>query len=163
MLRNKSLLLSCEIFTRTNTFRTVESLTIASQMRSWWLTSPGAVGMARLQCTTVIKRDSERPLTIGWWVEPNMSFLRGAVCRRRNYKLDLNKQTAAAWPPLQELFGGCCWRCLLALLRAQSQQSVHTGMFYIECTTHTTQQTNPVITQDLTCTAYFLMTTLVRG
>lgn len=120
MVRNKSILLSCEIFTHTNTFRTVESLTIASYMRSWWLTSPRAIGMARLQYITVIKRDSERPLTTGWWAEPNMSFLRGAVCRRRNYKLDLNKQTAAVWPPLQELFGGCCWRCLLALLQHYS-------------------------------------------
>lgn len=93
--------------------------------------------MARLQCTTVIKRDRERPSTIGWWVEPNMSvffFQRGAVCRRRNYKLDLNKQTAAAWPPLQELFGGCCSRCLLAFsccsVQAQSQQSAHRHVLY---------------------------------
>lgn len=78
-------------------------------------------------------------------MEPNMSFLRGAVCRRRNYKLDLNKQTAAAWPPLQELFGGCCWRCLLALLQplfffsqTQSQKSAHRHVLYRVHDTHST-------------------------
>lgn len=52
------------------------------------------IGMERLHGVTVIKKDSERPLTIGWRTQPNMPL--SAVSRRRNYKLDLNKQTAAA-------------------------------------------------------------------
>ena len=55
--------------------------------------------------------------------------------------------------------------CVAAAFKSNHKRA-HAGMFYIECATHThTHSTtaNPVIMQDLTCTAYFLMTSLVRG
>lgn len=52
-------------------------------------------------------------------------------------------------------------RLLRCSVRAQSQESAHRHDLYRVRYTHSTT-TNPVIMQDLTCTAYFLMTTLVR-
>lgn len=91
------------------------------------------------QCATVMKRDSEHPLMIGYWTEPKTSFRRGAACRRCNYKLDLNKQTAAAWPPLHGCLVADARDVSLLLLHAfkRDHKRARTSMFYIERTTRT--------------------------
>lgn len=105
-------------------------------MRREWPSNCRAVAMARMERTTLIKWGSERPLTIGWRAEAKVPFLRGAVCRRCNYKLDLNKQTAAAWPPPPP-FMAVCWlmlkmsACFDAHFQAQSQRA-HKSLLYIE-------------------------------